>query len=83
MTVFPGFGGQKFIEEVLDKAHEISQLRKSKNYNFLLEVDGGVGPEHIQNCLEAGVDIFVAGTAYFKRSFSERQKFAESVELST
>ena len=34
MTVFPGFGGQKFIEEVLDKAHEISQLRKSKNYNF-------------------------------------------------
>ena len=83
MTVFPGFGGQKFIEEVLDKAHKISELRKSKNYNFLLEVDGGVGPEHIKACLDAGVDIFVAGTAYFKRSFSERQKFAESVELSS
>ena len=83
MTVFPGFGGQKFIEEVLDKAHKISELRKSKDYNFLLEVDGGVGPEHIKTCLDAGVDIFVAGTAYFKRSFSERQKFAESVELSS
>ena len=58
-------------------------IKKENKKSILLEVDGGVGPEHIQTCLKAGVDIFVAGTAYFKRSFSERQKFAESVELST
>lgn len=83
MTVFPGFGGQKFIEEVLEKAYVISELRKSKNYDFLLEVDGGVGPEHVRVCLDAGIDIFVAGTAYYNKSFSERKKFAELVELSS
>ena len=44
-----------------------------------MEVDGGVGPEHVQACLDAGVDVFVAGTAYYKRSESERKVFAESV----
>ena len=47
MTVFPGFGGQKFIESVLEKAQVIADLRKENQNNFLIEVDGGVGPEHV------------------------------------
>ncbi len=81
MTVFPGFGGQKFIEEVLVKSKEISKLRTEGKGNYLIEVDGGVGPEHVQPCLNAGVDIFVAGTAYYQRNDIGRKEFAESIEL--
>ena len=80
MTVFPGFGGQKFIEDVLLKAKEISMIRESENLDFLIEVDGGVGPDHVKPCLEAGVDIFVAGTAYYKLDQQGRNRFAESIE---
>ena len=44
MTVFPGFGGQKFIYEVLSKTEEISEIRKKQNLNFLIEVDGELDP---------------------------------------
>ena len=80
MTVFPGFGGQKFIHEVLRKAKDISKLREEKNLDFLIEVDGGVGPDHIKPCMDAGVDIFVAGTAYYKLDQSGRREFADSIE---
>ena len=82
MTVFPGFGGQKFISDVLKKAQEISAIRSESNLNFLIEVDGGVGPEHVTLCLEAGVDIFVAGTAYYSKDEAGRKDFANSIELS-
>ena len=81
MTVFPGFGGQKFIESVLEKAEVIAELRKENQNNFLIEVDGGVGPEHVTACLESGVDVIVAGTAYYKRDQAGRKEFAEAVEL--
>ena len=81
MTVFPGFGGQKFIESVLEKAQVIAELRKENQNNFLIEVDGGVGPEHVTACLESGVDIIVAGTAYYKRDQAGRKEFAEAIEL--
>ena len=81
MTVFPGFGGQKFIESVLEKAQVIADLRKENQNNFLIEVDGGVGPEHVTACLESGVDIIVAGTAYYKRDQAGRKEFAEAIEL--
>lgn len=81
MTVFPGFGGQKFIESVLEKAKVIADLRKENQNNFLIEVDGGVGPEHVTPCLESGVDIIVAGTAYYKRDRAGRKEFAEAIEL--
>lgn len=81
MTVFPGFGGQKFIESVLEKAQVIAELRKENQNNFLIEVDGGVGPEHVTPCLESGVDIIVAGTAYYKRDQAGRKEFAEAIEL--
>lgn len=82
MTVFPGFGGQKFIYEVLSKAEEISAIRKKQNLNFLIEVDGGVGPDHVKPCLDSGVDVLVAGTAYYKLDELERKQFAQVVENS-
>lgn len=79
MTVNPGFGGQSFKEYVLEKVGELSARRKSENHSFLIEVDGGVGPQHVEECLDAGVDVFVAGTSYYKSSPDERTKFARSI----
>jgi ribulose-phosphate 3-epimerase len=78
MTVNPGFGGQSFIGDVLQKANQLKQLRETSNKKFLIEVDGGVCPEHVQPCLDVGVNIFVAGTAYFRESSTGRSIFARS-----
>ena len=79
MTVNPGFGGQSFIFDVLEKVKKLSQLRSENSYNYKIEVDGGVCPEHVEDCKNAGVNIFVAGTAYFKGNKIERDSFASSV----
>ncbi len=79
MTVNPGFGGQSFKSYVLNKVKELSIIRERENHSYLIEVDGGVGPQHVNECLEAGVDIFVAGTSYFKSNSEEREEFARSV----
>ena len=65
MSVNPGFGGQKFIPYVLDKARKVSQLIKASGRDIRLEIDGGVGPANIREIAEAGVDTFVAGSAIF------------------
>ncbi len=62
MSVFPGFGGQKFIAEVLDG---VRALRTTHGFTKRIEMDGGIGPETIEQCAEAGCDTFVAGTAVF------------------
>ena len=72
MTVNPGFWGQSFIKGVLEKVHELVEIRDEASMNYLIEVDGGVGSEHVISCLEAGVDVFVAGTAYYKKDEEER-----------
>ena len=79
MTVNPGFGGQSFKAYVLDKVRELSKRRAAGGHDFLIEVDGGVGPQHVEECLEAGVDVFVAGTSYYKANPEERAEFARSV----
>jgi ribulose-phosphate 3-epimerase len=79
MTVNPGFGGQSFKAYVLDKVRELSKRRAEGGHDFLIEVDGGVGPQHVEECLEAGVDVFVAGTSYYKANPEERAEFARSV----
>lgn len=66
MSVNPGFGGQSFIESTYQKLQEIAVLRTKKQLNFLIEVDGGVGPANIQKVARAGADVFVAGSAVFK-----------------
>jgi len=65
---------------VLSKVRDLTALRSEKGGSFLIEVDGGVGPEHVEQCLAAGVDVFVAGTAYFSRDQDGRQAFAGSIE---
>ena len=65
MSVFPGFGGQKFIPEVLDKVKNLRQKIDEKNLEVRLEIDGGVNSENISDISSAGADTFVAGSAIF------------------
>ena len=62
MTVNPGFGGQSFIEETVEKIAELSELREQNNWHYSIEVDGGIVPETAQICQKAGADVFVAGS---------------------
>lgn len=68
MTVNPGFGGQAFIPEMLEKVAKVAQLRNEKGYNFDIEVDGGVDNKTIKACYDAGANVFVAGSYLFKAS---------------
>lgn len=62
MTVNPGFGGQSFIENQLDKIAELAELRKAHGYHYEIEVDGGIKVEEAKLCRQAGADVFVAGS---------------------
>lgn len=62
MTVNPGFGGQGFIEDSLNKIAEVAGIRDEKGYTFDIEVDGGVNPEIAKRCKGAGANVFVAGS---------------------
>ena len=68
MTVNPGFGGQAFIPETLEKLAKVAQLRDEKGYDFDIEVDGGVDNKTIKACYDAGANVFVAGSYLFKAS---------------
>lgn len=68
MTVNPGFGGQAFIPEMLEKVAKVAQLRDEKGYDFDIEVDGGVDNKTIKACYDAGANVFVAGSYLFKAS---------------
>ena len=72
MTVNPGFGGQKFIPEMLDKIEELAKLREEKNYNFLIEVDGGINTETSKACRDKGADLLVCGSFLFGASDKEK-----------
>ena len=80
MTVNPGFGGQGFIEGVLSKVRDLADRRAESGASFLLEVDGGVGLDQVDDCVRAGVGVLVAGTAYFGADSQTRARFASSVE---
>lgn len=62
MTVNPGFGGQKFLPECLEKVTALAEIRRSKGYAYEIEVDGGVTDQTIGACRDAGADVFVAGS---------------------
>ncbi len=66
MSVNPGFGGQAFITNSLQKIAETVALRKKYNANFLIEVDGGLDNKTVKPVLHAGCDVFVAGSSIFK-----------------
>ncbi|MCC5807880.1 MAG: ribulose-phosphate 3-epimerase [Opitutales bacterium] len=66
MTVWPGFGGQSFIEDTLGKIRQLDRWRAEDELAFRLEVDGGIDLQTAPRCKAAGVDTLVAGTAFFK-----------------
>ncbi len=78
MTVQPGFGGQSFQEDMLKKTAQINQWREEQNLNFRIQVDGGVNDVNAKLCWDAGVDTFVAGSAFFKSA--DKVVFRESIE---
>lgn len=65
MTVEPGFGGQKFMADMVEKIEFLDKIRKEKGYDFLIEVDGGVNTDNAQLLKNAGTDVLVAGSAVF------------------
>jgi ribulose-phosphate 3-epimerase len=69
MSVNPGFGGQKFIPNVLEKAKKLKEMIERKNPNCLIEVDGGVSDKNIKELKQAGVDVVVAGSYVFKNDY--------------
>ena len=66
MSVFPGFGGQKFIPTALDKLREIRAIIDASGKDIDLEVDGGITAENVRDAVEAGANVIVAGSAVFK-----------------
>ena len=68
MSVNPGFGGQKFMPEVLDKIKELKRIKDKNQYHFDIEVDGGINFSNSKMVLEAGADILVSGTTVFKEN---------------
>ena len=72
MTVNPGFGGQKFISEMLEKIEELAKIREDKGYNFLIEVDGGINIETSKACRDKGADLLVCGSFLFGASDKEK-----------
>lgn len=66
MSVVPGFGGQSFMSEVLDKVRTLDEQRKTLGLNFLIQMDGGIGAAQAPLCREAGADCLVAGSSTFR-----------------
>jgi len=67
MTVNPGFGGQKFIKEVLSKIKALAEIKRNNRYQFLIEVDGGIEKHVVPAVVKAGAEVLVAGSAIFKQ----------------
>lgn len=65
MSVNPGYGGQKFIESTLNKIIKLDSIRKEKNFNYQIEIDGGISKNNILEVANKGCDIFVAGSSIF------------------
>jgi ribulose-phosphate 3-epimerase len=65
MSVYPGFGGQKFIETTIEKIQDAKKLIETQSHNIFLEVDGGINHETIGKVAAAGANVFVAGSAIF------------------
>jgi len=74
MSVQPGFGGQKFIPESLDKIREVRAMLNEKNLETDIQVDGGIYVENVREVLDAGANVIVAGSAVFRGDAGEIEK---------
>ena len=72
MSVYPGFGGQEFIEDTIEKISEARKLIDQQDHQIFLEVDGGINSETISRVSQAGANVFVAGSAIFGSSDYEK-----------
>ena len=74
MSVYPGFGGQKFISDVLEKIKSLKNLKDKKKLNFDIEVDGGINFSNFKSVIDAGANILVSGTTIFKENNGDIKK---------
>nr|WP_276938899.1 ribulose-phosphate 3-epimerase [Helcococcus sueciensis] len=83
MTVVPGFGGQSFIPQIMNKIENIRKIIDESNRDIILEVDGGIKIDNIKEVSDAGVDLFVAGSAVFneKGITNNVNKFYKKLEI--
>ena len=81
MSVFPGFGGQKFIPEVISKIVELNKIKTEKKLNFDIEVDGGINFTNYKSVIEAGANILVSGTTIFKENNGDIKKNIDSLRV--
>ena len=77
MSVNPGFGGQKFMPEVLTKIEKLKQIQKEKGLDFDIEIDGGINFDNSKIAIEAGANILVSGTTIFKSNNGDIKKNIE------
>jgi len=81
MSVNPGFGGQKFMPEVLEKIKELKKIQTEKNIDFDIEIDGGINFENCRMAIEAGANILVSGTTIFKSNNGDIKKNINLLKL--
>ena len=77
MSVNPGFGGQKFMPEVLEKVKKLSDIKEKQELNFDIEIDGGINFDNSKIAIEAGANILVSGTTIFKSNNGDIKKNIE------
>ena len=80
MSVHPGFGGQKFMPEVLVKIKELKKIKDQQNLNFDIEVDGGINFDNNKLVIEAGANILVSGTTIFKNNNGNIKKNIDTLK---
>jgi ribulose-phosphate 3-epimerase len=81
MSVNPGFGGQKFMPEVLDKVKKLKAIKSKNNMKFDIEIDGGINFDNCQSAIEAGANILVSGTTVFKSNNGDIKKNINLLKL--
>jgi ribulose-phosphate 3-epimerase len=81
MSVHPGFGGQKFMPEVLDKIKELKKIQIMGKNNFDIEIDGGINFDNSKSAIEAGANILVSGTTIFKNNDGNIKKNIDLLKL--
>jgi len=81
MSVYPGFGGQKFMPEVLKKISDLKKIKDDKKLDFDIEVDGGINFENNKKVIDAGANILVSGTTIFKENNGDIKKNIDLLKL--